>query len=972
MAQTILLKRRTADATAPSASDLTTGEVAVNAYSGKLYIKKTDGTVTEVSGSGGGSGSFPAVYNTYKYTATNGQTTFVGNDSSGNLLTYNVGNLIVFLNGVLLVPTTDYVATTGNTVVLQDGATTNDILTIVAFTATIGDGNVAVDTFSGDGSTTAFTLAANPQNENNTQVFIDGIYQSKSNYSVSGTTLTFSTAPPNNTSIEVTTGSREVTQYTATTLSLPNAGMSITGGDLDIPSDSRKIKLGASNDLQIFHDGTNNYIQGGTGDLRIDAKSGERGIVVTPDGATTLYYDNSAKLATVTGGVTITGTATATTFVGALTGNASTATSLATARTIGGTSFDGTANIAVNLAATATALANARTIGGTSFDGTANIVPANAVSVTGAAQSAITSVGTLTGLDIGSNSHTGADPALGVSIDVNDYVVQFANTRATAGQAYGVRILAGSNSSDSSLYVRNKANDADYFFVRGDGNVGIGTNSPSFDFVVNRASAAATALISSGNDDAMLRLYTANNVGKWRIIARTNDDLSIENLNSGASAFNNRLTIMDSGNVGINQASPAAKLDIKGDTTTYAGMAKIYLTDTSSNSERRNWAIGNGGSGYGHFTIGLSNAADGDPQASGTHTNPFIIDHVGNVGIGGANPTLGAKLEVKDNTWSSGAPYGALTYIEGGAVNDLNWGHLLVTQTGTTTDTGGRISFGANGQNPIAGIRTKYKGATYGDLAFLTRPSGGTNTEAMNIDSNGHTRFGSSGDGFDSAWADGTYGNTEVAIDGGGGYGVLHFRGDGAGSTNTRFSMGAGDDKFYMAYDDVDARHNITVDGGGHVTFAKNLIMTNGQGISFANTGTGTGTSSVSHILNDYEEGTWSPGIGEGAISVGGAKYTKIGNLVTVTANIYGFTNRTSGNAVTVNNLPFAQTGSGTAVGGLIGRHMDKVVSPYVNGTSNNTLVNFYTVDSGGYTSIKHNQLNSSSADFHFTITYRV
>jgi hypothetical protein len=54
-------------------------------------------------------------------------------------------------------------------------------------------------------------------------------------------------------------------------------------------------------------------------------------------------------------------------------GNASTATALATARTIGGVSFDGTGNIAVTLAATATALATARTIGGVSFDGTANI-----------------------------------------------------------------------------------------------------------------------------------------------------------------------------------------------------------------------------------------------------------------------------------------------------------------------------------------------------------------------------------------------------------------------------------------------------------------------------------------------------------------------------------------------------------------------------------------------------------------------
>ena len=67
---------------------------------------------------------------------------------------------------------------------------------------------------------------------------------------------------------------------------------------------------------------------------------------------------------------------TAGTIVAALEGNATTATTLETARTIGGTSFDGSANIAVALAATATTLASARTIGGTSFDGSANIVPA--------------------------------------------------------------------------------------------------------------------------------------------------------------------------------------------------------------------------------------------------------------------------------------------------------------------------------------------------------------------------------------------------------------------------------------------------------------------------------------------------------------------------------------------------------------------------------------------------------------------
>lgn len=76
---------------------------------------------------------------------------------------------------------------------------------------------------------------------------------------------------------------------------------------------------------------------------------------------------------------------------GSLTGNASTATKLQTARTIGGVSFDGSANIdlpGVNKAgnqsttgnaATATKLLTARTINGVSFDGSANISlsPAN-------------------------------------------------------------------------------------------------------------------------------------------------------------------------------------------------------------------------------------------------------------------------------------------------------------------------------------------------------------------------------------------------------------------------------------------------------------------------------------------------------------------------------------------------------------------------------------------------------------------
>lgn len=68
-------------------------------------------------------------------------------------------------------------------------------------------GLMNVDTFSGDGTTVDFTLSVNPASVDNTQVYISGVYQEKSTYSVSGTTLTFTTAPPSDTNnIEVVSG----------------------------------------------------------------------------------------------------------------------------------------------------------------------------------------------------------------------------------------------------------------------------------------------------------------------------------------------------------------------------------------------------------------------------------------------------------------------------------------------------------------------------------------------------------------------------------------------------------------------------------------------------------------------------------------------------------------------------------------------------------------------------------------------
>lgn len=62
---------------------------------------------------------------------------------------------------------------------------------------------IDIDNFSGTGSQVDFVLTSTPSNENAIDVYINGLYQQKDTFSLSGNTLTFSTAPPNGSTIEV-------------------------------------------------------------------------------------------------------------------------------------------------------------------------------------------------------------------------------------------------------------------------------------------------------------------------------------------------------------------------------------------------------------------------------------------------------------------------------------------------------------------------------------------------------------------------------------------------------------------------------------------------------------------------------------------------------------------------------------------------------------------------------------------------
>jgi hypothetical protein len=125
MAQ-IKVKRSSIPNKAPIPGDLDLGELAVNTYDGKLYLKKNNGTESIVELGGGSFGSGTTGLDFKSYTATAGQTTFA--------VTYAAPNITVVVNGAVLHPT-DYTATNGTSIVLASGCALGDVVSVYGFSA---------------------------------------------------------------------------------------------------------------------------------------------------------------------------------------------------------------------------------------------------------------------------------------------------------------------------------------------------------------------------------------------------------------------------------------------------------------------------------------------------------------------------------------------------------------------------------------------------------------------------------------------------------------------------------------------------------------------------------------------------------------------------------------------------------------------------------------------------------------------
>ena len=97
MATVIQFKRSSTQNSVPATSDLSLGELALNTYDGKAYIKKNVGGTESIVEVGAEQATFNSMSHNV-FNASANQTTFTGTDANGDSLSYTTGQIAVFLN----------------------------------------------------------------------------------------------------------------------------------------------------------------------------------------------------------------------------------------------------------------------------------------------------------------------------------------------------------------------------------------------------------------------------------------------------------------------------------------------------------------------------------------------------------------------------------------------------------------------------------------------------------------------------------------------------------------------------------------------------------------------------------------------------------------------------------------------------------------------------------------------------------
>jgi len=332
------------------------------------------------------------------------------------------------------------------------------------------------------------------------------------------------------------------------------------------------------------------------------------------------------------------------------------------------------------------------------------------------------------------------------------------------------------------------------------------------------------------------------------------------------------------------------------------------------------------------------------------------------------------KISEYSATANSNTDVASINIDEGCAPSGINnairavMGHLKDFQSGTSNDpfTVGSsgsltLSYGTiNGVAYLNGSRVVTTGsALVFDGSKLTVSS---SVEQFKLLSSGD--FSSTGTGYlrfyDSVGAKGYlgYAGTAGRMDLQSGLG-MNLNLNGAGGVTT-----------FATSNTERARFNST----GALVFAGGTTTADGIGITFPAT---QSASSDANTLDDYEEGTWTPGVSFGGGTTGityitqSGQYTKIGRQVTVIANVTLSSKGSSTGDATLTGLPFTNS-TARSVGSIYLAGVTFADSPSILVEASNTIAYFRETTNAGVVTDLTNADFANNSNWTATITYFV